>query len=605
MSNEQTSEKRTPKEEAPTRALSLRLIVRMLRSLGRYKWLVFLGCIMVCVCAWADMQVIHETTRLIKQGVPANGLIAVAVLPLLLICLLNRVSGWIQWVVTVYATNRAMAIVRKQFFAKLHTLSKHFFDQHKAGWLVARSTGDLGILQEFMTFALMMLGVFATITISAIFRISQIAPILLAPAVVMTPLIAVATLKYKNRMTRIQRSAREQNSRLVANMAETVRGIRVVHAFSRQERNLEDFNALNLLSHDTEVRAAKLDALFLPSLDFIGILNTTVVVAFAAWLIKHPDLPYLSKPLQTADVVAYVLYMNVMLWPTRMLVEIYSMAIRAMAAAERVYEIIDMPPSVTDPETPCPIERLRGDIAFADVGFRYGDESEQILSNLDLQIEAGQTVALVGRTGAGKTTIASLIARFYDVQEGSVKIDGHDVRDYRQADLHAAMGIVLQQGYLFSGSVMDNLRFRQPDLPVDAVISQAKALGTHDAIMALSAGYETQILEGGESVSLGQRQIISITRALLANPTVLILDEPTSSLDPHTETIVQQAIDRLIQDRTTIIIAHRLSTIQHADRILVVDEGKIVEDGPHDELLARNGRYAELVRLAGIRTYLA
>jgi ATP-binding cassette subfamily B multidrug efflux pump len=601
--NEQTSEKRDP--EAPqTRALSLRLLLRMSQSLGRYRWLVLIGCVMVCICAWTDMQIIHEATKLIKRGAP-KGSIAAAILPLVLICLANRIFGWLQWIITLFATSRAMAVLRKQFFAKLHTLSKHFFDQHKSGWLVARSTGDLAILQDFMTFALMMLSVFVTITLSALYRVANIAPVLLVPAVVMMPIIIIATLKYNRCMTTVQRSAREQNSRLVANMAESVRGIRVVQAFSRQERNLADFNALNLLSHDTEVQAAKLDAVFLPSLDFIGILNTTVVVAFAAWLIKNPSVPYLSQPLTTADIVAYVLYMNIILWPTRMIVEIYSMAIRAMAAAERIYEIIDMDPSVADPEVPVPIHHLQGDIRFNNVSFQYSADSEWVLRNFNLHISPGETVALVGKTGAGKTTIASLISRFYDVQKGCVELDGKDVRHLRQADLHATMGIVLQQGFLFSGSVMDNLRFRQPDLDPASVIRHAQSLGTHEAIMALTAGYDTEILEGGESISLGQRQIISITRALLAEPTVLILDEPTSSLDPHTEMIVQRAIDKLIQDRTTIIIAHRLSTVKHADRILVIDQGTIAESGSHSELLSRGGAYSKFVESTDAREYLA
>jgi ATP-binding cassette subfamily B multidrug efflux pump len=601
--NEQTSEKRDP--DAPqTRALSLRLLLRMSQSLGRYRWLVLMGCVMVCICAWTDMQIIHEATKLIKRGAP-KGSIAAAILPLVLICLANRIFGWLQWIITLFATSRAMAVLRKQFFAKLHTLSKHFFDQHKSGWLVARSTGDLAILQDFMTFALMMLSVFVTITLSALYRVANIAPVLLVPAVVMMPIIIIATLKYNRCMTTVQRSAREQNSRLVANMAESVRGIRVVQAFSRQERNLADFNALNLQSHDTEVQAAKLDAVFLPSLDFIGILNTTVVVAFAAWLINNPTVPYLSQPLTTADIVAYVLYMNIILWPTRMIVEIYSMAIRAMAAAERIYEIIDMAPSVADPDVPLPIHHLQGDIRFNNVSFQYNADSEWVLRNFNLHISPGETVALVGKTGAGKTTIASLISRFYDVQEGCVELDGKDVRHLRQADLHATMGIVLQQGFLFTGSVMDNLRFRQPDLDPASVIRHAQSLGTHEAILALSAGYDTAILEGGESISLGQRQIISITRALLAEPTVLILDEPTSSLDSHTEMIVQRAIDKLIQDRTTIIIAHRLSTVKHADRILVIDQGTIAESGSHSELLSRGGAYSKFVESTDAREYLA
>jgi ATP-binding cassette subfamily B protein len=595
MSDDQTTELR---QDEDRKALSPRLIGRLFATLGGYKWLVLAGCVMVCICAWADTQIIHEATNIIKGETWRDTGLLRAFIPLLVACLLNRLFGWLQWVTTVFATNRAVARLRKTFFSKLLELPKPFFDRHKSGWLTARSTGDIEVLQDFMTYALMMLGVFGTITVSAWHRISQIAPILLLPAIGMMPLILMMTVFYKNRMSGLQRRAREQNSRLVANMSEAVRGVRVVHAFARQERNLAEFNTLNLKSHDTEVQVARLDALFMPALDFLGVLNTVIVISFAAWLLEHPDFPLLDKPLSTGDIIAYVLYMNVIIWPTRMLVEIYGMAIRAMAAAERIFEIIDMPLSIADPPSPVPLTAVRGEVAFENAGFRYQPDGDWILRNLNLHIKPGESLALVGETGAGKTTIASLAARFYELQEGRITIDGVDIRQYRQRDLHAHMGIVLQQGYLFSGTVMDNLRFRRPDMPDDEVIEQARALGTHEAIMALSDGYETVILEGGESLSLGQRQVIAITRALLADPAILILDEPTSALDIHTEAIIQKAIGGLIRNRTTILIAHRLSTVRHADRILAIRHGQIIESGTHDELIARKGYYHTLAGLA-------
>jgi ABC-type multidrug transport system fused ATPase/permease subunit len=382
-------------------------------------------------------------------------------------------------------------------------------------------------------------------------------------------------------------------------MSESVRGVRVVQAFSRQRRNLDDFNTLNMMSHDTEISAARLDAVFLPALDFIGVFNTTLVVVFASWILRHPDVLGLTHPLTTGDITAYILYMYMILWPTRMVVEIYSMSIRTMAAAERIYEIIDMSPTVTDPENPLAVNGFKGEVEFDDVGFRYDRNSSWIIRNFNLKINPGETVALVGETGAGKTTIANLVARFYDTEEGVVKIDGNDIRQYRQRDMHAAMGIVLQQGYLFSGTVMENLCFRCPDMKRGDGIEYAKDLGVHNVITALADGYDTEIMEGGESLSLGQRQIISITRAMLADPDILILDEPTSSLDVHTESAIQSAIDHLVKNRTTLIIAHRLSTVKHADRIIVIDEGEMVESGTHSELINLHGRYSEMVKLSG------
>jgi ABC-type multidrug transport system fused ATPase/permease subunit len=596
MSKEQTSENRDGNAQPP--GLSIRLIARIAGSLGRYKWMVALGSILVCFVAWSDMKIIQIITDIINTGVPESGSIGIMLLPLIIISVLNRGCGWVQWILSSYAANKAMAGLRKQFFEKLHTLSKQFFDQHKAGWLTARSTGDLAIIQDFMNFALMMSGFLVTLVGSALVRIAGISPVLLVPPLVMMPVMIYATFRYKKRMTSIQRLSRDQNSRLIANMSESVRGVRVVQAFSRQRRNLDDFNTLNMMSHDTEISAAKLDALFLPALDFIGVLNTTLVVVFASWLIRHPDVLGLTHPLTTGDITAYILYMYMILWPTRMVVEIYSMSIRTMAAAERIYEIVDMPPTVTDPQEPVPVDGFTGKVEFCDVGFRYDRDGNWIIRNFDLKIDPGETVALVGSTGAGKTTVANLVSRFYDTEEGVVKIDGRDIRQYRQSDMHAAMGIVLQQGYLFSGTVMENLCFRSPDMKPDDVIAYAKDLGAHDVIMALADGYDTEIMEGGESLSLGQRQIISITRAMLADPDILILDEPTSSLDIHTESAIQSAIDHLVKDRTTLIIAHRLSTVKHADRIIVIEDGKIVESGNHAELISLNGRYSEMVKLS-------
>ncbi len=550
---------------------------------------------MVCVSAWADMQIIHYASQLFDSQEWEEVGIFRAILPLALLGLANRAFGWGQLLISVYCGNQAIAGLRKTLFQRLMIFSKSFFDRHKAGWLVARSTGDIAILKDFMTYALMMLGVFGTITLSALFRITRIAPLLLVPAAIMLPLVAFLTARYKKRMTKLQRAARDQNSRLVANMAETVRGVRVVHAFYRQERNLEDFNAINTINHDTEVSIAKLNGMFLPVLDFLGVLNLILVVLFATWILHDPRMQSMAEHINMGDVIAYVLYMNMLIWPTRMIVELYSMALRAMSAGERIFEIIDMEPDVKDPENPVSINEIKGAIDFQQVHFRYKEDGEWIIKDLDLSIHPGETIALAGPTGAGKTTILSLVARFFDPQKGHILLDGTDLRNFNQDDLHQHMGIVLQQGYLFSGTVMENLKFRRSDLTDSYVIEQSKRLGTHEAIAALSDGYETRILEGGESLSLGQRQIIAITRALLADPSILMLDEPTSSLDVYTESIIQQAIQRVMKNRTSLVIAHRLSTIQKADRILVIDHGKIMEQGSHEQLMNHDGPYRRLI----------
>ncbi len=582
-------------KQQENQALSLRMTIRIFGILGPYRWMIGFATMMVCVSAWADMQIIHYASRLFEsQQWNETGILS-AIVPLILLSLVNRSFGWVQLILSFYAGNQAIAGLRKTLFGKLMLFGKSFFDRHKAGWLVARSTGDIAILQDFMTYSLMMIGVFGTITVSALIRITQIAPLLLLPAAIMLPLVTFLTARYKTRMTTLQRTARDQNSRLVANMAETVRGVRVVHAFSRQERNLEDFNLINSSSHDTEVHIAKLNGLFMPALDFMSVLNLILVVLFATWVLHDPRLAAIAEYVNMADVIAYILYMNALIWPMRMMVELYSMALRAMSAAERIFEIIDLTPDVLDPPAPVPVPEIKGAVQFENVSFRYNDKGDWIIKNLNLAIAPGETIALAGATGAGKTTILSLVARFFDPQEGRILLDGIDLKNFAQDELHQHMGIVLQQGYLFSGTVMENLKFRSADVSDDHVIEQARKLGTHETITALADGYQTRILEGGESLSLGQRQIIAITRALMADPAILMLDEPTSSLDIYTESVIQNAMQSLMQNRTSLVIAHRLSTIQKADRILVIDDGRIVEQGPHTELMQHDGPYRRLI----------
>jgi ABC-type multidrug transport system fused ATPase/permease subunit len=542
------------------------------------------------------MQIIYLATRLLEAESSAVRSATSVVLLLAGLAFVNRLFGMGQFMTSIYASNKAIEQLRKDFFAKLQSLSSSFYHAHKAGWLIARGTGDIWYISEFMTYTLMMIVVFLTAFGYALYRIAGISPYLLLPSLFIAPIVVAASVAYRRSMSRAQRRGREQNSRMVAHMSEHVRGVRVVQAFSRERRTFDEFSELNRINRDNEIRIARLDAIFMPSMDFLGILNTAVVVGFGAWLLHSPWADVWSQRLTPANLAAYILYSNTILWPLRMMVEMYSMSMRAMAAAERIYEIMDMPPAVADPADPAPADRLRGEIEFRHVDFRYSPESPWVLRDFSLRIPAGRTVALVGATGAGKTTLSALAARFYDATAGEVLIDGRNVRAYRQEDLHRHMAVVPQDGFLFSGSILDNIRFRRPDMTREQTMALARDLGIGPALERLAQGYDTLALEGGASISEGQRQLVSIARALAADPAILILDEPTSALDVHTESLLQQAMDRLMRGRTSLLIAHRLSTVRSADLIVVLDGGRIVESGSHAELLRREGRYAELVR---------
>jgi len=586
------SERQT--EELHKKPLSLRLIVRIFGMLGPYWKFLLVGNVLVIVCAVSDMAIIREVKRLIDHPDIRGESLLTLLLPLTLACVVNRVSGWGQWLFTFFATNRAMMRLRKTFFEKLQTLSKSFYDTHKTGWLIARNTGDMFQINHFMTFSLMMSLYFGAAIVFAFREMFSVSPLLLVPTAFIVPIVALVTIIYQRRMSKAQRIARELNSRLVANLSENVKGVRIVHAFTRQEINMQRFDQINQSNSQAEIRVSRLNALFLPSIDFLGIFNTAVVVSFALLLMRGsvPLLPKVS--LTTGELIAYIGYMNIVVWPIRMLIEMYSMAMSAMAAAERVFEIIDLEPHIADPASAIVPRINRGEIEFRNVSFRYGADSPWVIRDLSLRIPGGSTTALVGETGSGKTTLSNLVARFYDVEKGSIVIDGMDVRECTQEALHRDMAIVLQEGYLFSGTILDNLRFRAEHLTDDQIIELSKSLGVHHAISAFSDGYHTVVKEGGSSLSQGQRQIVSLTRALAADPKILILDEPTSSMDVWTERIIQRALDQLIVGRTTIVIAHRLSTIKNADQILVVGNGGIVERGTHGELLEGQGRYAAL-----------
>jgi ABC-type multidrug transport system fused ATPase/permease subunit len=410
----------------------------------------------------------------------------------------------------------------------------------------------------------------------------------------------LVTILFSRRAKVAFRRTRSSVAAVVGDLAEGIAGMRVIQAFAQEEVAQARFDEINESNKDAHVEAMSLSFVFLPTIEFMGMLATGVVLWFGGVAVSRGEVTL-------GVLVAFLAYVTRFFQPIQELSQLYTTMQSAMAGGEQVLRLIDTEPSVADVPDAIEMPHVRGDVELKDVSFRYRPETPEVLHSINLHITAGQTVALVGPTGAGKSSIANLIARFYDATEGEVLIDGIDVQSVQQQSLRAQTGIVSQDPFLFSGTIGENIRFGKaaatdaPALRADAasvakvtVTQAAQMANAHEFIAALPDGYETQILEGGVNISLGQRQLICIARAVLADPRLLILDEATANVDTLTEALIQEALERLLQGRTAVVIAHRLSTIRRADFICVVQDGRIVEQGSHEALLARDGLYREL-----------
>ena len=498
----------------------------------------------------------------------------------------NLLTSAAQTYFTGWTGERILADLRNKLFRHLQRLSLGYYERNRAGVIISRLTNDVDALDQLVTDGVTTL-VQSTLTLigTAIILFFLDWRLALATLLVM-PLMAIATAIFRIRSSRAYRAVRERLGLVTATLAEDIGGIRVVQAFRREPRNQQHFEEVNAHYREANQQTVVLNGLYFPFVDFLAALATAIVVGYGGWLASHDQI-------SAGTLFAFVLYLSNFFDPVQQLSQLYNTFLAAVAALDKIMEVIDEEPEVLDQPGALDLERIHGDVRFDDVRFGYGNLPE-VLHGIDLDVPAGTTVALVGHTGAGKSTIAKLLARFYDPREGRITIDDTDLRDVTQDSLRRQLGVVPQEGFLFAGTVRDNIAFGRPDASPEEVASAARAVGAHEFIMGLEGGYETNLQERGTRLSLGQRQLVAFARALLADPRVLILDEATSSVDIGTEKKIEDALGKLLSDRTAFVIAHRLSTIRNADLIVVLEHGRVVEQGTHDELMTRQGLYTSL-----------
>ena len=500
--------------------------------------------------------------------------------------LANWGMTYVETYMTGWVGERILADLRNRLFAHLQQLSLGFYERNRAGVIISRLTNDVEAIDQLVTDGVTSL-VQNSLTLlgTAIILFVLDWRLALATCAVL-PLMSVATALFRTRSAQAYGQVRERLGLVTATLAEDIAGMRVVQAFNREQPAFENFRQVAQRYREANMRTVVLNGFYFPTVDLLSTAALAIVLAYGGHL-------YFGHSLSLGTLFAFMLYVNNFFDPVQQLSQLYNTFLSATAALDKIMGVLDEQPQVIDRPGARDLPHIAGRVHFDNVRFTYG-RGDEVLHGIDLDIPAGTTVALVGHTGAGKSTIAKLLARFYEPTHGRITIDGVDLNDVTQASLRRQLGVVPQEGFLFAGTVAENIAFGKPDATPDEIVRAAQTVGAHEFILRLEDGYETQLGERGSRLSLGQRQLVAFARALLANPRVLILDEATSSVDIGTERTIERALRTLLSDRTSFVIAHRLSTIRDADLIVVLEHGQVIEQGSHEELLARQGLYTSL-----------
>ncbi len=568
-----------------------KVIVRLLAYLKPY-WHVALTVGVLMLCSTGMMLIPPYLTKVLIDTVLVSnkyGLLGWIVAVLALIAILGTGLRIMSGRIAAWLGSRITHDIRGQLYGKVQRMSLGFFDKHKTGELMSRVSRDTRELQEFLAFEIPFLGVstFMLMGIGAVLLNMnwKLALLTLVPA----PLVGLGTAAIWHRIRTSYRRAWHRRAQLSAVLNDTLSGIRVVKGFAQEEREAERFGAKSHLLFQASMQAEKMWATFMPMLSLLWGAGTLVI-----WYVGGRGV--MGGDMTLGTLMAFLAYLAMIYGPLGTVTRLWSWLTRSFAATERIFEILDMEQEVPDETEAISMPELKGSVEFRGATFGY-ESHRPVLHNIDLKVAPGEMIGFVGHSGAGKTTMTNLICRFYTVDEGSILIDGEDIRKLELKDLRRQIGIVLQEPFLFNGTIANNIGYARPGATLEEIMQAAKIANAHDFIIKFTDGYDTNVGERGQKLSGGERQRISIARAVLRDPRILILDEATSLVDTETEKKIQEALARLVKGRTTFAIAHRLSTLRNADRLMVLDKGKVVEMGTHDELMKKQGTYHKLVEL--------
>jgi ABC-type multidrug transport system fused ATPase/permease subunit len=577
------------------RARRLRGVAELLRP---YRGRVLVAMASLVLATAASLAPPYLAKLAIDEGITPGDLDALNVIVAAFV-----VSALVYWGATYLQTylvgwvgQRALQDLRLRIFTHLQRQSIGFFSRRKTGVLISRLTNDVQALDQLVTDGVVTL-FSSTLTLvgTVVILLLLDVPLALVTFLATFPALAVGSVLFRYHAAGAFRAVRERIANVTAYLQETLSGVRIVRSFGQEPRHLERFAELNDDHRAANYRTVQLNAAYFPGVELLSSIGTAVIMLYGGYRALDGDITI-------GVLVAFVGYLQSFFDPIQQLSNLYATYQQGMAAIDKIFDLLDTEPDMRDAPGAVELGAIRGDVEFDGVWFSYADDAEDgsepawALRDVSLSIEAGETVALVGATGAGKSTLAKLVGRFYDPQRGAVRVDGHDLREVAQHSLRSQLGIVPQEGFLFAGTVRENILFGRPDASEIELVGAARAVGAHEFIRALPNGYDTDVGERGTRLSAGQRQLVALARALIADPRILVLDEATANVDVHAEAAIEEGMRRLLAGRTSIVIAHRLSTVMRADRIAVLADGQVVETGSHDELIEAGGAYAALYR---------